>query len=63
MPVTETNAISQGVNDVPTRVTAFSAPTATQQEMLARWHADAAATMKSVAVLLNGLEQMADQRE
>ena len=63
MPVTETDAISQGVNDVPTRVTAFSAPTATQQDMLARWQADATATMKDVNVLLNGLEQMANQQE
>jgi phosphoglycerate transport regulatory protein PgtC len=63
MPVSEALAITRGVNDVPTRVTAFSAPTASQQDILARWRIEATSTMARAVALLDDLERQAGIRE
>lgn len=62
MPVTEAEALGPGVNAVPTRITAFSAPTPLQQAVLERWRAMAAARMERVGTLLDRLEGMAEGR-
>jgi len=63
LPVTEAEAITQGINAVPTRVTAFSAPTDLQQDVLEHWRNRATASIQSARALLDELERLADYSE
>lgn len=60
MPVSETEAIAIGVNEIPTRVTAFSAPTPAQDEMLGRWSTVSATLLDQALSILTALEKQAE---
>lgn len=57
MPVAETEAIAPGLNAVPTRITAFSAPTPAQRQALERWTAAAEELLAQADALLQELER------
>ncbi|MVO18454.1 hypothetical protein GO984_21770 [Rhodobacteraceae bacterium CY05] len=63
MPVTEAEAMTQDVNAVPTRLTAFSAPTTLQQDVLEHWRRRATTTIGSALSLLDELERLAGSPE